>query len=587
MNKFDFISQELDPKLESVRKKAIQLSLMRLLVFVLLGASLILGLAEHPLWLIFSLVLGVFFIRLIQQFNFQKDQEAIYKGLRQIQIDREKRQKRFLSEFEKGSEFSEKRHPFASDLDLFGAHSLFQLLNHCFSPQAKKKLADFMKSDFSTEEVPERINTVRELASKPVFLEAMEAVGKAFTTEKQVNVDWLGWLKKKERKSIFIKALALIGPLGGIVILFLISSDVLPVEFLGLWVLFGILSLGMVFKALQLAGESIPLSHTLKSLRIRSELVENESFHSRILVAEKEKLTTESGKASLLLKELDSLGLWVQNRMNLLYIPFNLIFWVDFFLYIRLVSWKEKVGLTLSHVPENLENWEVFVSLGSFESELEGKGEVSLSNESILVAEGLNHPLILPEKSVANTLDLGEEKQVILLTGANMSGKTTFMRTLGINCVLANMGLSPFAKSFTFGNFQLFTSMRNSDNLGESVSSFYAELSRIKALITRLESGEPIFFLLDEILKGTNTEDRISGSKALIHQILGSQGFGIISTHDIELAELGQIEEKVHNYSFHSEIHDQTIHFDYLLKKGPCTSFNAHKLMELMGIKFG
>ena len=128
--------------------------------------------------------------------------------------------------------------------------------------------------------------------------------------------------------------------------------------------------------------------------------------------------------------------------------------------------------------------------------------------------------------------------------------------------------------------------MRNSDNLGESVSSFYAELNRIRTLITRLESGEAIFFLLDEILKGTNTQDRISGSRALIAQILQTKGFGIISTHDIELAELEQTVEKIHNFSFHSEIQDQTIRFDYKLKKGPCPSFNAHKLMELMGIKF-
>ncbi|OYX18028.1 MAG: hypothetical protein B7Z16_09360 [Algoriphagus sp. 32-45-6] len=128
--------------------------------------------------------------------------------------------------------------------------------------------------------------------------------------------------------------------------------------------------------------------------------------------------------------------------------------------------------------------------------------------------------------------------------------------------------------------------MRNADNLGESVSSFYAELHRIKSLIGRLESGERIFFLLDEILKGTNTQDRISGSKALIHQILQTPGFGMISTHDIELSELGKTEESIRNFSFHSEIRDETIQFDYKLKKGPCPSFNAHKLMELMGIRF-
>ena len=151
---------------------------------------------------------------------------------------------------------------------------------------------------------------------------------------------------------------------------------------------------------------------------------------------------------------------------------------------------------------------------------------------------------------------------------------------------MVNIGLRPFAEKMELGQFQLYTSMRNTDSLGESVSSFYAELNRIKTLIDLIESGVPVFFLLDEILKGTNTEDRIAGSEALIRQLKDSKALGIISTHDIELAALEDQIPYVKNYSFHSEIHNRSIDFDYKLKKGPCTSFNAHKLMELMGIKF-
>ena len=160
------------------------------------------------------------------------------------------------------------------------------------------------------------------------------------------------------------------------------------------------------------------------------------------------------------------------------------------------------------------------------------------------------------------------------------------MRTLGINLVLANLGLAPFAKRFHIGPFRLFTSMRNTDNLGENVSSFYAELARIKGLLDQSTKGRPIFFLLDEILKGTNTTDRIMGSEALIRQLLGSDCKGVISTHDIELSELETRIPSLVNYSFHSEIMEDEILFDYKIKNGPCPSFNAHKLMELMGIRF-
>ena len=160
------------------------------------------------------------------------------------------------------------------------------------------------------------------------------------------------------------------------------------------------------------------------------------------------------------------------------------------------------------------------------------------------------------------------------------------MRTLGINHVMANIGLSPMASKYHSGPFLLYTSMRNTDNLGESVSSFYAELSRIKGLLTLTEAGTPVFFLLDEILKGTNTSDRIMGSEALIRQLLDTPAKGIISTHDIELSELAETIPALSNFSFHHDIRDNEISFDYKIKNGPCPNFNAHKLMELMGIRF-
>jgi DNA mismatch repair ATPase MutS len=251
-----------------------------------------------------------------------------------------------------------------------------------------------------------------------------------------------------------------------------------------------------------------------------------------------------------------------------------------------LVQWKKKVSSSLIQLPKTLEAWEVWVSLGSFEVEVGHAGIAAWSQAPILEAEQVFHPLLHPAEAVANSIALNADRKLVLLTGSNMSGKTTFMRTLGINAVLVNMGLRPFAERMTLGSLQLFTSMRNTDNLGESVSSFYAELFRIRTLLQRLEQGEAIFFLLDEILKGTNTQDRISGSEALVAQLLPSQGLGMISTHDIELAALGEKEARVQNYSFHSEILDQEILFDYRLKEGACLSFNAHKLMELMGIKF-
>ena len=582
----DFQTEQIPQKLKALQSQTSTLSIFRLFTFFGMGALLVLGLAESPFWLIPAGMAIAGFVKLIQRTNALKDQEKVYLALMKMKENQDLRANRTLETLDSGSEFSDKNHPFSGDLDLFGSHSLFQLLNHTTSANGKRLLADLIKSQFDPQAAQSRAEAVSELSQKKEFLNAMEAVGLAFQKDEKPSKTWIQWLEKEDKTSALHQILALFGPLGGISMLILVYLGIVPEAVLGLWILLGLVFLSRVFNPLKEAAESIPSASMLKSYRIRSHQIEEENFSAPALLSEKQIFAHPSSTISIQLEELDSLGLWAQNRINLLYLPINMLLWTDFSLFTRLIKWKKKVGSSLGHLPSTLEKWEVWVSLGAFESQLEGNGAVVWAEENSLAAVALAHPLILPGKAIANSIEFDAEKRLVLLTGANMSGKTTFMRTLGINCVLANLGLSPFGSSIKLGPIQLYSSMRNSDNLGESVSSFYAELSRINTLIKRLESGESLFFLLDEILKGTNTQDRISGSEALIHQILQTKGFGIISTHDIELAELQQSVEKVHNFSFHSEIMDQSINFDYKIKKGPCPSFNAHKLMELMGIRF-
>jgi hypothetical protein len=584
MGKFLYSSEDLGKKLQALRAKVVRLSLLRLIAFLGLGAFFILSLTDGGFWIFLLLGFLVLFVSLIKQFNHHKDQERIYLAIEQLEKRKQWRQDRQLADLDAGLEFADKAHPFSGDLDLFGTHSLFQLLNHSHSPSGKKALAALMGSSFDPNLAQQRREAVAELQEKPAFLRAMEAIGLAFAQGKQTS--WKLWLEQAERASLLHKVLAVLGPLGGLCMLVLIAQGILPQAVLGAWFLLGILLLGLVFGSLKRAAEAIPVAATLQSLRLRAEEIEGTPFSATLLKQDQTRLLAEGKPASQQLQELDTLGLWVQNRINLLYLPINLLFWTDFILYLWLVQWKKKVSSSLIQLPETLEAWEVWVSLGSFEVEVGHAGTAAWSQAPILEAEQVFHPLLHPAKAVANSIALNADRKLVLLTGSNMSGKTTFMRTLGINAVLVNLGLRPFAERMTIGSLQLFTSMRNTDNLGESVSSFYAELFRIRTLLQRLDQGEAIFFLLDEILKGTNTQDRISGSEALVAQLLPSQGLGMISTHDIELAALGEKEARVQNYSFHSEILDQEILFDYRLKEGACPSFNAHKLMELMGIKF-
>jgi len=584
MVQFDFSPEQLELKQKNSKRSIALQSIFRLFSFIALAISLILTFAENTWWALPSLICILLFVRLIKRFNHLKDQERIYLAVKELESRKYARQERKLGNLDAGTEFADKGHPFAGDLDLFGPHSLFQLLNHSTSIGGKQQLAALMKSAVNSKAAQRRREAVAELQGMPEFLRAMEAIGIAFPQGKVGP--WKGWLEKQEIPNPIHWLLAILGPLGGVLVLFLTTQGIIPQAILGGWFLLGVLLLSLVFASLKRAGEAIPVASHLNSLRLRAAQIEATSFKGELLQEEQARLQAGSSPASKQLQELDRLGLWVQNRLNLLYLPINLLFWTDFILFIWLATWKKRVSSTLHQLPETLESWEVWVSLGSFEVEVGHDGIPAWMDAPILDADNVFHPLLLPTKAVANSIALNADRKLVLLTGSNMSGKTTFMRTLGINAVLINLGLRPFADRMTLGSLQLYTSMRNTDNLGESVSSFYAELFRIRTLLQRLEQGEAIFFLLDEILKGTNTQDRISGSEALVAQLLPSQGLGVISTHDIELAALGEKETRVQNYSFHSEILDQEILFDYRLKEGACPSFNAHKLMELMGIKF-
>ena len=172
-----------------------------------------------------------------------------------------------------------------------------------------------------------------------------------------------------------------------------------------------------------------------------------------------------------------------------------------------------------------------------------------------------------------------------MITGSNMAGKSTFLRTVGINMVLALMGAPCCAKQGAVSNMKIFTSMRTQDSLEEGVSSFYAELKRIEQLLKLIESGQPLFFLLDEMFKGTNSKDRHRGGFSLIKQLKDLNAFGIISTHDLDLASLAGKHNIVTNYSFNSRIQHGEMTFDYILTDGLCSDFNASELMKRSGIK--
>lgn len=582
----DFDTTQPEKELEGVRAKLTALSLTRLAVFLALGAVVIVGLSETRWLLSLFFPLSFLFVYLIIQFNRQKDKQAFLEAVIQLRKDTEKRLERDLASFDPGDKFRDKKHPFANDLDLFGEHSLFQLINHTVNEGGKSKLAEWMLAESNPATAQERYAAITELAEKEDFLQNFEALGKAFWKKEKSKAAFYQWLKEPALWKSWYIVPAVLGPIGGIVLLVGVLFAGFPLASISLFILIGMAFVGLVFKPLLEISKVMPNEGDLKTLTAWAVQLENMRFNNPYLQSLQTPVYNGNYKASEALKILEQQSFMVQNRINLMYLIFNLLFWVDFVVLMRLEKWKRQYAAQIQQWDDLFDEWQALVSLAAFTADEKLSGEMIWSNELTLEAEDIRHPLIPKSSCVGNDFDLLKNKQLVLLTGSNMSGKTTFMRTLGINIVMANLGLKPFAKKLILGPFLLFTSMRNTDNLGENVSSFYAELARIRELLVRAEAGVPVFFLLDEILKGTNTADRIMGSEALIRQLISGESKGIISTHDIELSELSARIRSLANASFHSEIKENEILFDYKIKAGPCPSFNAHKLMELMGIRF-
>ena len=318
-------------------------------------------------------------------------------------------------------------------------------------------------------------------------------------------------------------------------------------------------------------------------IQVLKLIKELDSDQSQLLTIYQKKLGPEAADAW---RELSQLIYGLDSRANILYWIMNPIFFIDVILQQRLALWHEKHGKQLPDWLKAVHEMEVLISMAGYVQLHQDYNFPELSEEAVAFdSSQLGHPLISGYQVVTNDYVFGKEK-LSLITGSNMSGKSTFLRTVGIAHVMAWIGLPVKAKTLRLSRFDLFTSMRTADDINENTSSFYAELKRIKLLLDNLEQSPefPILYFLDEILKGTNSHDRHKGAAGLIEKLIRTNSYGFISTHDLELAVHFHEHPEVKNYSFNSTLADNQLHFDYKISNSICQSANASKLMSIMGI---
>ncbi|HSZ87563.1 MAG TPA: MutS family DNA mismatch repair protein, partial [Puia sp.] len=316
--------------------------------------------------------------------------------------------------------------------------------------------------------------------------------------------------------------------------------------------------------------------------------IEKQKWQSLYLLQLQKKFATSDVTASSAIRKFKKILDRFDMRLNfVLFIPLNIFFLWDLQIVFQLESWRDRFSKVMS-------GW--FFALGEAEAinslailKYNHPGWVfpvfDTKNKGTLSAKDLGHPLIPLDKCVRNSFSTENIGQVALITGSNMAGKSTFLRSVGVNIILAMMGSPVDASLMTLSPVSVISSMRITDNLEESTSTFYAELKKLKHIIECCNRHENVFLLLDEILRGTNSLDRHTGSVALLRQLLKQDAVGILATHDLELAQLAnEFPVNIHNYHFDVSVQNDELFFDYKLKDGICQSMNATILMKKIGI---
>jgi hypothetical protein len=496
-----------------------------------------------------------------------------------------------LDKLPKGERFIDGLHEYAPDMDVFGRHSVFSLVNRSALNFGQESLAKWFNSPATKEEISARQQAAEEIKSDFDWRLEWWAESRIKENKKEEEnltglFDFFSKAKEEEIKSIF-KYIPFIA-IFQLAIFFILSlMGLLPWSFVGLGFLINILLL------LPIQGRIMRLQSETEQIAVHLEQHKN-----LFKMAEEKQVSApffkelqshfQNPKASQKINSLSKILNWMHARAGMMYWVINPFLLIDYWVLNNVVKWKNQYGKLIEGWFSAIGDWEALMSMADFAFAHEDYKPAKISNAKCeLKAKDLGHPLLPHDERVCNDFEMKGPGAVTLITGANMSGKSTFERSLGVNMILAQMGAVCCVESLELSPLQLFTSMRTQDNLEENTSSFYAELKRLKQLVdmTKMPQERPIFYLLDEILKGTNSEDRNIGAESLIRQLMKTNSMGLVSTHDLSLAKLEDELDNFQNYSFNSDVSGEEILFDYKLHNAPCHTFNAVPLMRKMGIE--
>ncbi len=578
-----------EQQLKQIKKKLLASSMLRLLVFLLI-IVVVYFLWGNFRWLIAGVLLGLvlFFYLISRHVNLQQKRDKLKAliGINQTEI---KVLEGEFSQLADGEKYKNSTHDFSRDIDIFGERSFFQYLNRTALKEGEQKLADKLTEN-RTDHIERRQETLAELGEKIDFRQEFSALAQLTAKDRIKDPYSIKAILESLKGHQFFtpkyaKTLSTVFSLLSIGVILVYFFGLISLANLALWLIVGIgISSFYIKKVNALSAQVGKMQMVFRQYHQLLALLEDTSFSSELMRDYQTKIASKEKKASAILYEFSQAISALDQRNNLLFgfLGNGFLLW-DLRQSHRIEKWMKAYT-------EEVDNWFEVValidannSLGNFVFNHPTYTFPKITDSKALVkAKAAVHPLIPESEAVVNDFQI-DKGQFFIITGANMAGKSTFLRTVALQIVMSNVGLPVCAAACEYSPIKLITSMRTVDSLAEEASYFYAELSRLKLIIDQLKKEE-YFIVLDEILKGTNSTDKAIGSQKFLEKLVRSHSTGIIATHDLSLCKVAENLPEVKNYYFDAQIINDELYFDYTFKTGVCQNMNASFLLKKMEI---
>lgn len=582
-------SKDFSEELSKITKKYNSISVLRLVCIVFFIGSLYYYFQkEGMIFIALAVAFFAVFIFLMRIHSNLLFKRKLNTALLEVNKNELSYLERKSIPFENGQEFNDFHHPYAYDLDVFGENSLFQNLNRTATYIGKKTLAGQVLNLLPNKEILDNQQAVKELTQKINWRQHFLALAKISQDNQSSYEILLKWSvfnsKPLSKVALFISYTSPV-VFTTFVLAYFWTSNAVFLSLMAYLFVFNLAFLGRFLKRIQVEiANSSNIDQIIKQYGLLMQQIEEESFESEKLMALQAKLKYKKENASIHLKQLASLFSKMDSIANLVTASlFNGTFLFNIHVLKNLIQWKAEHAQALEEWLDVIGEFEMLSSLANFSYNNPDFVYPDLNSDYKIDFSNLSHPLLNSKNRVGNEVSFYPQSYMIL-TGSNMSGKSTFLRSLGVNMVLSGMGSVVCASQANVHPLPVLVSMRLSDSLSDSESYFFAEIKRLKQIMDELEGG-PAFVLLDEILRGTNSDDKRNGTIEVVKKVIAKKAIGAIATHDIEVClTTNEFPDQLINKCFEVEIQNEELYFDYKLRDGICKNKSATFLMKKMGV---